>query len=39
MLLARDRCLPTGAPDDVLTPHLIGELYGVDEHLVARALA
>ena len=39
ILLARGRVLSTGATDEVLTAGLIGKLYGVDEQLVARALA
>jgi iron complex transport system ATP-binding protein len=39
IMLAKGQVLTAGAPGDVLTAHLIGTLYGVDEHLVARALA
>ena len=39
VMLAHGRVLATGAPKDVLTAPLVGRLYGVDEHLVARALA
>jgi iron complex transport system ATP-binding protein len=39
IMLAHGRILAAGAPGDVLTASLVGTLYGVDEHLVARALA
>lgn len=39
VMLANGRVLASGAPDEVLTAYLVGKLYGVDEHLVARALA
>jgi iron complex transport system ATP-binding protein len=39
ILLAGGQLLSTGAVDEVLTAGLIGKLYGVDEQLVARALA
>jgi iron complex transport system ATP-binding protein len=39
VLLARGRVLSAGTPADVLTANLVGTLYGVDEHLVARVLA
>jgi iron complex transport system ATP-binding protein len=39
VMLAKGKVLMTGAPDDVLTAALVATLYGVDEHLVARALA
>jgi iron complex transport system ATP-binding protein len=39
VMLANGRILATGTPEEVLTANLIGKLYGVDEHLVGRALA
>lgn len=39
VMLAHGRILATGTPDEVLTSPLVGRLYGVDEDLVARALA
>jgi iron complex transport system ATP-binding protein len=38
VMLAKGRVLATGTPDEVLTPGLVGTLYGVDERLVARSL-
>jgi iron complex transport system ATP-binding protein len=39
VMLANGRVLATGPPDETLTPGLVGSLYGVDERLVAHALA
>jgi iron complex transport system ATP-binding protein len=39
VLLSRGRILAEGAPRDVLTPDLVGTLYGVDPHLVAGHLS
>lgn len=39
VMLAKGRVLATGTPDNVLTAGLVGKLYDVDEHLVARVLA
>lgn len=39
VMLANGRVLASGTPEDVLTATLVGRLYGVDEHLVARVLA
>jgi iron complex transport system ATP-binding protein len=38
-LLASGRLLAAGRPDEVVTAAMVSRLYGVDEHLVARALA
>jgi iron complex transport system ATP-binding protein len=39
VLLAKGRVLAEGSPDEVLTPHLVGELYGVEADLVRPILA
>ena len=39
VMLANGRVLASGTPEDVLTATSRRRLYGVDEHLVARALA
>ena len=39
ILLTGGHVQAAGAPDAVLTPSVVGTLYGVDEQLVARVLA
>ena len=39
VMLAKGRVVATGLPQEVLTAGRVGTLYGVDEHLVGRALA